>query len=97
MQCNEVRLLGFANAYGAPFAVLRTLILAPVWLAAQPSMQIALALATAALLAHLELIDAAPNARALQAGFQLIPWPPSQVYNRDCQQPKLGKSMGQQG
>ena len=67
----EVRVLGFANAYGAPFAVLWALILAPVWLAAQPSAQITLALATAALLAHLELIDAVRDARALQASFSI--------------------------
>jgi len=29
--------------------------------------------------------------------FQSIPPPPSHVYNRDCRQRKLGKSMGQQG
>jgi phosphatidylinositol glycan class O len=69
----EVRVLGFANAYGAPFAVLWALVLAPVWLAAQPSAQITLALATAALLAHLELIDAARDARALQASFSSDP------------------------
>jgi phosphatidylinositol glycan class O len=72
-QKTEVRVLGFANAYGAPFAVLWALILAPVWLAAQPSAQITLALATAALLAHLELIDAARDARALQASFSIDP------------------------
>jgi phosphatidylinositol glycan class O len=69
----EVRVLGFANAYGAPFAVLWGLALAPVWLAAQPSAQISLALATAALLAHLELVDAARDARALHAGFAADP------------------------
>jgi GPI ethanolamine phosphate transferase 3 subunit O len=69
----EVRVLGFANAYGAPFAVLWTLVLALVWLAAQPSAQITLALATAALLAHLELVDAARDARALQASFSIDP------------------------
>ena len=53
----EVRGLGFANTCGAPFAVLWVLILAPVWLAAQPTVQITLALATAALLPHLELIQ----------------------------------------
>ena len=46
----EVRVLVLANAYGAPFAVHWALILAPVWLAAQPSAQTALALATAGLL-----------------------------------------------
>ena len=67
----EVRVLGFANAYGAPFTVLWALILAPAWLAAQPSSQITLALATAALLAHLEIIDAARDTRALQASFSI--------------------------
>ena len=69
----EVRVLGFANAYGAPFAVLWTLVLALVWLAAQPSAQITLALATAAMFAHLELVDAARDARALQASFSIDP------------------------
>ncbi|KAI0283185.1 hypothetical protein BC826DRAFT_1110301 [Russula brevipes] len=69
----EVRILGFANAYGVPFAVLWGLALAPVWLAAQPSAQIPLALATAALLTHLELVDAARDAQALHAGFAADP------------------------
>jgi GPI ethanolamine phosphate transferase 3 subunit O len=81
----EVRVLGFANAYGAPFAVFWALALAPVWLAAQPSAQIILALATAALLAHLELVDAArvgrePSRRA----FRSTPPVRSHVYNRAC-------------
>ena len=65
----EVRVLGFANAFGAPFAVFWALAFAPVWLAAQPTAQITLALATAALLALLELIDAARDARAIHASF----------------------------
>ncbi|KAI0272081.1 hypothetical protein BGY98DRAFT_1002678 [Russula aff. rugulosa BPL654] len=69
----EVRVLGFANAYGAPFAILWALFLAPVWLAAQPSAQISLALVTTALFAHLELIDAARDARALHASFATDP------------------------
>ncbi|KAH9952245.1 hypothetical protein BGW80DRAFT_1433278, partial [Lactifluus volemus] len=54
----RVVVLGFANAFGAPFVLLWTLALVPVWLASQPSAQITLALATIALLAHLELVDA---------------------------------------
>ena len=69
----EVRVLGFANAYGAPFAVLWALVLVPIWLAAQPSAQITLALTTAALLAHLELVDAARDAKALHASFAADP------------------------
>jgi phosphatidylinositol glycan class O len=68
-QKTEVRVLGFANAFGAPFAVFWALALAPVWLAAQPTAQITLALATAALLALLELFDAARDARAMHASF----------------------------
>jgi GPI ethanolamine phosphate transferase 3 subunit O len=62
----EVRVLGFANAFGAPFIVLWALALVPVWLAAQPSAQITLALATAALLAYLELVDAVRDARLVR-------------------------------
>ncbi|KAI0299999.1 hypothetical protein B0F90DRAFT_1725887 [Multifurca ochricompacta] len=69
----EVRVLGFANAFGAPFIVLWALALAPVWLAAQPSAQMTLALATGALLAHLEIVDAARDARALNASFAADP------------------------
>jgi phosphatidylinositol glycan class O len=69
----EVRVLGFANAYGAPFAILWALFLVPVWLAAQPSAQISLALVTAALFAHLELIDAARDARAVHASLATDP------------------------
>ena len=69
----EVRVLGFANAYGAPFAILWSLFLAPVWLTAQPSAQISIALVTAALFAHLELIDAARDARAFHASLAADP------------------------
>jgi phosphatidylinositol glycan class O len=69
----EVRVLGFANAFGAPFAVLWALALVPVWLAAQPTAQITLALATVALLALLELVDAARDARAINASFATDP------------------------
>ena len=69
----QARVLGFANAYGAPFAVLWALVLAPVWLAAQPSAQISLALVTVALFAHLKLVDAARDARAIQASFTTDP------------------------
>ena len=69
----EVRVLGFANAFGAPFAVFWALALAPVWLAAQPTAQITLALATVALLALLELVDATRDARAINASFATDP------------------------
>ncbi|KAI9442126.1 hypothetical protein H4582DRAFT_2126711 [Lactarius indigo] len=69
----EVRVLGFANAFGAPFAVFWALALAPVWLAAQPTAQVTLALATAALFAHLELVDATRDARAIHASFATNP------------------------
>ena len=72
-QKTQVRVLGFANAYGAPFAILWALVLVPVWLAAQPSAQISLALVTVALFAHLELVDAARDARAIQASFATDP------------------------
>jgi phosphatidylinositol glycan class O len=66
----EVRVLGFANAYRAPFAVFWVLGLAPVWLTAQRSTQMTLALVTAA---HLELVNAARDARALQVSFSVDP------------------------
>jgi GPI ethanolamine phosphate transferase 3 subunit O len=69
----RVVVLGFANAFGAPFVLLWTLALVPVWLASQPSAQITLALATIALLAHLELVDATRDARGLQSSFALDP------------------------
>jgi len=73
----EIRVLGFINGYGAPFAGLWPLILAPVWLAAQPNAQITPALATAALLAHLELMDAARDARS-----------PGDLFGRHCSRPR---------
>jgi|SRR5712671_3427442 len=61
-QKSEVRVLGFENMCGALFVVL--------WvLAEQPSAQMALGFTTAALLAHLKLVNAARDARALNAGF----------------------------
>ena len=65
-----MRVLGFANAYRTPFAVFRALGLGPVWLAAQPGAQMTLALTTAA---HLELVNAARDAQALQASFSVDP------------------------
>lgn len=90
----EVRVLGFANAYGAPFAVLWTLVLSLVWLAAQPSAQITLALATAALLAHLELVDAARDARALQASFSIDPASAVARLQQGLPTPEAGRAQG---
>jgi len=64
--------------YGATFAVLWALILAPVWLAVQPNAQITLALTTAALVAHLELIDAARDGRGS----------PGELFNRSRRRPR---------
>ena len=82
----EVRVLGFANAFGAPFVVLWALALAPVWLAAQPSAQITLALATAAVLAHLELVDAVRDARALRAASSFVTDPSAALARLQLQQ-----------
>ena len=52
---------------------LRAFFLALVLHAAQPSAQISLALMIVALFAHLELVDAARDARVLQASFAADP------------------------
>jgi phosphatidylinositol glycan class O len=68
----EIRVLGFANAYGTPYAILLALFLAPVWLAAQPSAQISLARDRRALCA-LKLIDAAHDVRGVHVNLAAGP------------------------
>ncbi|KAN0129780.1 hypothetical protein V8E53_012445 [Lactarius tabidus] len=89
-QKTEVRVLGFANAFGAPFSVFWALALASVWLAAQPTAQITLALATAALLALLELVDVARDTRAIHASFA----DPASALARLEQQQNQGQAGG---
>jgi phosphatidylinositol glycan class O len=65
----RVTVLGYANAFGAPYLVLWSVALALVWLSSQLTGQLMLALGTAALLAHLELVNALRDARVLNAAL----------------------------
>jgi GPI ethanolamine phosphate transferase 3 subunit O len=69
----EVHVLGFANAYGAPFAILWALFLHLSGSLHSRVLKISLALVTAALFAHLELIDAVRDARAVHANLAADP------------------------
>ncbi|KAI0668210.1 hypothetical protein C8Q78DRAFT_1049147 [Trametes maxima] len=65
----EVTVLGFANAYGAPYLVFWSLFLGLVYPATQLTGQVVLALAAIAVLAHLEVVDSVRDVRALEAVF----------------------------
>ncbi|KAI0773128.1 hypothetical protein BD413DRAFT_539380 [Trametes elegans] len=65
----EVTVLGFANAYGAPYLIFWALFLGLLYPAIQMTGQIVLALAAIAVLAHLEVIDSVRDVRGLEAVF----------------------------
>ncbi|TBU27471.1 hypothetical protein BD311DRAFT_665254 [Dichomitus squalens] len=65
----EVTVLGFANAYGAPYLVFWCLFLGLLYPATQLSGQAVLSLAAIAVLAHLEVIDTIRDVRGLEAVF----------------------------
>ena len=60
-------------------------------------MQITLALATATLLAHLELIDAARDARARQASFSINPSAALARLQQDLPTTEVGQEWGTAG
>ncbi|KAI0824428.1 hypothetical protein BC628DRAFT_1379548 [Trametes gibbosa] len=65
----EVTVLGFANAYGAPYVVFWCLFLGLLYPATQLTGQIVLALAIVAVLAYLEVVDSVRDVRGLEAVF----------------------------
>ncbi|KAH9850999.1 hypothetical protein C2E23DRAFT_781710 [Lenzites betulinus] len=65
----EVTVLGFANAYGAPYALFWCLFLGLLYPATQLTGQIVLALAAVAVLAYLEVVDSVRDVRSLDDVF----------------------------
>ncbi|KAM5545492.1 hypothetical protein V8D89_000530 [Ganoderma adspersum] len=65
----EVTVLGFANAYGAPYLVFWCLFLGLLYPTMQLTGQAVLALAAMAVLAHLEVVDSVRDVRGLEAVF----------------------------
>ncbi|KAI0354459.1 hypothetical protein OH77DRAFT_1504820 [Trametes cingulata] len=65
----EVTVLGFANAYGAPYLIFWCLFLGVLYPTTQLTGQFVLALATIAILAHLEVVDSIRDVRGLEAVF----------------------------
>ncbi|GLB42642.1 putative type I phosphodiesterase / nucleotide pyrophosphatase [Lyophyllum shimeji] len=65
----EVTILGFANAFGASYAVFWCVVLGAVWVCAQLTGQVVLALGVTAVLAWAEVVDSVRDARGLQEAF----------------------------
>ena len=65
----EVTVLGFANAYGAPYLVFWCLFLGLLYPTLQLTAQAVLALAAVAVLAHAEVVDSVRDVRGLEAVF----------------------------
>lgn len=65
----QVTVLGFANAFGSPYLFFWTMFLCVVHASVQLSAQIALGLATVALLAYLEIVDSVRDARCIEVAF----------------------------
>ncbi|KAH9913817.1 uncharacterized protein BXZ73DRAFT_55334 [Epithele typhae] len=65
----EVTVVGFGNAYGAPYIVFWLLFLALLYPSAQLTGQITLALAAVAVLAYLEVVDSVRDVRGIDALF----------------------------
>ena len=65
----KVTVLGFANAYGAPYLVFWSLSFGLLYVATQMTGQIVLATTIVALLAYLEVIDSVRDVRAIARAF----------------------------
>ncbi|KAI0739549.1 hypothetical protein C8Q80DRAFT_1261195 [Daedaleopsis nitida] len=65
----EVTVLGFANAFGAPYLVFWALFLGFVYPAVQLTSQVVLAIVSVAIFAHLEVVDSVRDVRGLDVIF----------------------------
>ena len=65
----QVKVLGYANAFGAPYFVFWSISLTVVFATTQLTGQLVLALATIALLAYLEVLDSVRDVRNIEAAF----------------------------
>lgn len=66
---SQVTIFGYANAYGAPYLIFWTAFIGLVALTTQLTGQVTLALAVVAVIAHLEVIDAVRDVKALEVLF----------------------------
>jgi phosphatidylinositol glycan class O len=78
----QVTVLGYANAFGAPYLVFWSIGLSVVFATTQLTGQLVLALATIALLAFLEVMDSVRDVRNMEAAFATAT--PSAVLNADA-------------
>ncbi|OCH92351.1 hypothetical protein OBBRIDRAFT_886297 [Obba rivulosa] len=69
----EITIIGFANAFGAPYLVFWSTFLGLLYPATQLTGQLVLALTTIAVLAHLEVVDSVRDVRALENAFASKP------------------------
>ena len=65
----QVTILGFANAFGAPYLLFWCIVLGLVYTTSQLTGQIVLALGAVALLAHLEVVDSVRDSKSLDQAF----------------------------
>lgn len=65
----EVTVIGFANAFGAPYLMFWCIPLGVIYTVSQLTAQIVLGLATIALLSYLEVLDSVRDVRKLDAAF----------------------------
>ncbi|KAF5319182.1 hypothetical protein D9619_008763 [Psilocybe cf. subviscida] len=65
----EVQVLGFANAFGAPYLIFWSVTLALVYISSQLTGQLVLALSAVALIAYLEMLDSVRDVKGIEAAF----------------------------
>ncbi|KAF6756623.1 hypothetical protein DFP72DRAFT_893250 [Ephemerocybe angulata] len=65
----QIRVIGYANAFGSPYLIFWTLSLAIVYLTSQLPGQLVLSLATIALLSYLEVLDSVRDVQAMELAF----------------------------
>ncbi|CAA7266705.1 unnamed protein product [Cyclocybe aegerita] len=68
-QKKQVKVLGFANAFGAPYLIFWTLFFALVYISTQLTGQLVLALAAVALIAFLEVLDSTRDVQGIEAAL----------------------------
>lgn len=68
-QKRQVKVIGHANAFGSPYLIFWTISLSLVYTSTQLTGQVVLALATIALMAHLEVVDSVRDVKSIEAAF----------------------------
>ncbi|KAG7086467.1 hypothetical protein E1B28_002418 [Marasmius oreades] len=66
----QVRILGFGNAFGAPYLLFYSIFLIWVWFSSQLAAQVVLGLATVAFMCYLEIADGVKDVKELEAAFE---------------------------